>query len=314
MATLLVCSATDDLSGLCIAFEAAAGAHAEGLKVVLWPAAFDPEEVIAVAAWHPPAGLLPKLPNLKFVASIGAGIEHLLQCPDLPAGIPITRIVDSQQAQGMADYVLWATLFFHRGFDRMLVQQAQHIWHMPAQATSSAFRVGIMGLGGMGTEVAKRLRDNGFAVSAWARSAHVLDGVQTFAGDSSLTEFLATPDLVVCLLPLTTATAGLCNARFFASLKQGAAFLNAGRGQQVVMEDLIGALDSGHLRGAVLDVFDAEPLSPHSPLWSHPKVVVTPHMASAATDARIASQIISNVQRVRHGQAIENLVAREQGY
>ncbi len=317
MATLLVCSATDDLSTLCSALEAAAAApegQVRDLKVVLWPAAFDPWDVVAVAAWNPPAGLLPALPALKFVASIGAGIEHILQCPDLPEEVPITRIVDTQQAQGMAEYVLWAALHFHRGFDEILARQTSRTWRVPPQAAASAFRVGIMGLGGMGTQVAKRLRDNGFSVSAWARRAHELQGVQTFAGSTPPAEFLALSDMVVCLLPLTAQTTGLCNAEFFAAMKPGAAFVNAGRGQQVVTGDLLAALDAGQLRGAVLDVFDTEPLSQQSPLWSHPKVIVTPHMASAATDASIACQIVSNVQRVRSGQAIENTVTREQGY
>ena len=202
----------------------------------------------------------------------------------------------------------------HRQELYLRASQREKRWAPKFQWPAGAISVGIMGLGGMGTQVATRLRDNGFSVSAWARSAHVLPEVHTFAGCTPPAEFLALPDMVVCLLPLTAQTTGLCNAEFFAAMKPGAAFVSAGRGQQVVTGDLIAALDAGQLRGAVLDVFDAEPLSPHSPLWSHPKVIVTPHMASAATDTSIARQIVANVQRVRGGHAIENTVTRKHGY
>jgi glyoxylate/hydroxypyruvate reductase A len=308
MPTLLVCSATDDLQSLCDEFQRTAKRLAPDVQVVLWPAAFDHADVVAVAAWNPPAGLFPTLPQLKFVASIGAGIEHILQCPDLPADLPITRIVDLDQAHGMAEYVLWAALHFHRGFDRMLAQQAARQWRMPSQANATKFHVGILGAGGMGKAVALRLRDNGFTVSTWSRSPHALDGIASHAGADALPAFLGTLDMVVCLLPLTDATHGICNATFFAAMKTGSVFVNAGRGQHLVLPDLLAALDRGHLRSAVLDVFDVEPLPPEDPLWSDPRIIITPHMASAASDNSIASQILGNVLRAQSGQALKNTI------
>jgi glyoxylate/hydroxypyruvate reductase A len=248
------------------------------------------------------------------VASIGAGSEHILRCPDLPAGVAITRIVDPEQARGMAEYVLWAALHFHRGFDQMARQQTQGQWRMPPQRPASAFQVGIMGLGGMGEPVALALRDNGFTVRGWSRSARAVPGIASFAGDGQLGAFLAPLDMVVCLLPLTANTHGLCNAAFFAQMQPGAAFVNVGRGEQVVVPDLLAALDSGHVAGAVLDVFAHEPLALDDPLWQHPRIVITPHMASSASDPTIKQQILGNVQRLMEGLTPLHTVDRLRGY
>ena len=314
MPTLLICRACDPLDTLADQFSAAAATLLPELKVVLWPAPFDANDVIAVAAWHPPAGLLGSLPNLKMVASIGAGTEHILRCTDLPSNVAVTRIVDPEQARGMAEYVLWAALYYHRGFDQLAQQQAQGLWRMPAQGPARDFRVGIMGLGGMGSQVALRLRDNGFTVSGWSRSAHGLQGIASYAGDEGLGAFLAPLDLVVCLLPLTPATHGLCNTAFFSQMKAGAAFVNTGRGEQVLLPELIAEVDSGHLRGAVLYVFDSEPLSGDDSLWSHPRIVITPHMASSASDASITGQILANVLRLQQGLAPLHSMDRLRGY
>jgi glyoxylate/hydroxypyruvate reductase A len=314
MPTLLICSACDPLDALAAQFANAAATLLPALNVALWPENFDPEDVIAVAAWHPPTDLLGSLPNLKMVASIGAGTEHILRCPDLPVSVPITRIVDPEQARGMAEYVLWAALYYHRGFDLMARQQADGLWRMPPQRPASEFHVGVMGMGGMGKPVALTLRDSGFVVSAWSRSAQILERVRSHTGDDELSAFLAPLDLVVCLLPLTPATRGLCNAALFAQMKAGAAFVNVGRGEQVVMPDLLAALDSEHLGGAVLDVFESEPLTQDEALWRHPRMVITPHMASSASDQTITQQILQNVQRLQNGQPPRHTVDRQRCY
>lgn len=314
MPTLLVCSATDNLRVLADGMADEARQHMPDLKVILWPEPFDAADVIAVAAWHPPAGLLGSLLKLQLIASIGAGIEHILRCPDLPVNVPITRIVDAEQALGMAQYILWAALHYHRGFDQIANQQSQCLWQMPRQTPTGEFSVGVMGLGGMGLQTATCLRDAGFAVSSWSRSAHTVAGIATYAGDAALAGFLAPLDLVICLLPLTPQTWGLCNANFFASMKSGAAFVNAGRGEHVLIADLLAAIDSGHLRGAMLDVFETEPVSATDPLWAHPGLLITPHMASSASDNTIARQIVSNTWQVSLGQVPAHLINRDAGY
>lgn len=315
--TLLLCSETDDLSGLCGEFERAAARDCPGLQVRCWtpdtPAA-ELQGVVAIAGWFVPMGLPARLPRLRLLASIGAGVEHLLRDPDLPPGLPVTRIVDPAQARGMAEYVLWAALHFHRDLDRVLAQQARREWRMPAQRPASAFRVGIMGLGAMGAEVARTLAAHGFDVHGWARRPAALDGVTTCAGREAMRPFLAGLDMVVSLLPLTPETRNLFNADWFAALKPGAVFVNAGRGELLVVPALLEALRSGHLRGAVLDVFEHEPLPADDPLWTEPGVVITPHMASSASAEVIVGQIVENTARALVGQVPLHAVDRQRGY
>lgn len=315
--TLLVCSETDDLSDLVAPFEAAAAVLCPGLRVALWsPQTSEAElaSVVAVAGWFVPSGLPARLPALRLLASIGAGVEHLLRDPALPPAVPVTRIVDAEQAHGMAEFVLWAALYYHRGLDRVQAQQARRQWHMPPQRPAERTHVGVMGLGAMGAEVALALAAHGFRVSGWSRRPRTLPGVCTWAGHRELPEFLRPLDVVVSLLPLTPETRGLCNARWFELLKPGAAFVNCGRGEQVVVPDLLDAVHRGHLRGAVLDVFEHEPLPPESPLWDAPGVLVTPHMASSASPEVIARQIVADTARVMAGRAPANAVDRLSGY
>lgn len=315
--TLLLCSETDDLSGLCADFEAAAARDCPVLRVACWtpdtpPAVLD--RVVAIAGWFVPVGLPARLPRLRLLASIGAGVEHLLRDPDLPPGLPVTRIVDPAQARGMAEYVLWAALHFHRDLDRVLAQQTRREWRMPAQRLTSAYRVGIMGLGAMGAEVARTLAAHGFDVHGWARRPAALDGLTTWAGPEAMRPFLAGLDMMVSLLPLTPETRNLFNADWFAVLKPGAVFVNCGRGEQLVVPALQDALRSGHLRAAVLDVFEHEPLPADDPLWTEPGVVITPHMASSASAEVIAGQIVENTARAMARRALLHAVDRLRGY
>lgn len=315
--TLLVCSATDDLRDLLPLFEAAAARDCPGLRVQLWtpdtPAA-DLHDVVAIAGWFVPPGLPAQLPQLQLLASIGAGVEHVLRDPALPAHVPVTRIVDTEQARGMAEFVLWSVLHYHRDMDRVQAQQARAQWRMPVQRPAAHTKVGVMGLGAMGLEVARTLAAHGFATKGWARSARTIDGVATFAGADALPDFLHDLDIVISLLPLTADTHGLCNADWFGQLPRGAVFVNCGRGEQVVVPDLLAALRSGQLRGAVLDVFEHEPLPATDPLWTEPGVIVTPHMASSASGAVIAAQIVADTARVLAGQAPVHAVDIARGY
>lgn len=317
--TLLVCSETDDLGDLCEPLRRAAATDCPGLHVALWTpqaglGAVDPASVVALAAWFAPRGLPARLPGLRLMASIGAGVEHVLRDTTLPVALPVTRIVDPDQARGMAEFVLWAVLHYHRGMDQVFQQQTQRVWRMPPQRPASQTRVGVMGLGAMGAAVATTLAAQGFAVSGWSRSPRVLEGVTVWAGEACMDDFLAPLDVVVSLLPLTGHTRDLCDAAWLARLKPGAVFVNCGRGEQVVVPDLVDALRSGHVRAAVLDVFAHEPLPAGHPLWSTPGVVVTPHMASAASGEVIARQIMANTARVLAGQAPLHTVDRQRGY
>lgn len=274
------------------------------------PGAFEAEVAVC---WNPPAGSFARMPNLRLVHSIAAGIDNLRRDPTLPH-VPVCRIVDPEHRQGMAEYVLWGVLHFHRHMDRILANQARRVWEMPAQQPASARTIGVMGLGALGGHVAQTLANMGFRVRGWARSVKQLDGVETYASERSLGDFLTGLDMVVCLLPMTEQTRGVLNAQAFARLSQGAVIINCGRGEHVVPRDLQAALESGQVRGALLDVFEQEPVPSDDPIWTMPGVIVTPHIASFASREAVAAQIIANVRRLERGEPLQNQADPTAGY
>ncbi|WP_249977730.1 2-hydroxyacid dehydrogenase [Vreelandella olivaria] len=263
--------------------------------------------------WHPPQGSFARLPKLRLVHSIAAGCDHILADTSLPPEIPVCRIVDGGQQQGMAEFALWAVLHYHRRMDQVIAQRTRHHWFTPLQAATSACRVGVMGLGALGTCVAERLASHGFSVRGWARTPKHLAGVECFVGMTELNEFLEGLDILICLLPLTPDTHGILNTAVMSQLAQQAVLINLGRGEHLVRPDLTTALDSGQLRGALLDVFDTEPLPTGDPLWSDKRVLITPHMASSSSSNAIAKQVIDNIQRLMQGRPLRHTI-NHQGY
>ncbi|MDZ3991052.1 glyoxylate/hydroxypyruvate reductase A [Pseudomonas sp. Teo4] len=274
------------------------------------PAACEAE---VAACWFPPAGSLGALPNLKLIHSVAAGVDHLANDPHLPA-LPICRVVDPAHRQGMAEYVRWAVTHYHRDFDLAMAQQQRQQWLRHPQRPAGDFHVGIMGLGSLGGAIATELAAAGYAVRGWARSEKRLDAVRTFAGPAEFDGFLDGLDLLVNLLPLTAATRGILCRDTFQALAPGAAVVNCGRGQHLQADDLIAAVSSGRLRGAVLDVFEKEPLPLDNRLWTTPGIVITPHMASCASHACIAQQVAENVRRLEAGEPLLNRVDPTLGY
>jgi glyoxylate/hydroxypyruvate reductase A len=273
-----------------------------------------PETIDWAVVWKPPPGLLARLPNLRCVFSLGAGVDHVLSDPDFPRGIPLSRVVDPYLTAGMSEYVVLHTLVHHRNLKRSQADQAACRWAPFAAPRADETRVGIMGLGELGLDAARKLKPFGYRLAAWSASRKSEPGVESFAGTGELRAFLARTDILVCLLPLTAATRGILNAAAFAQLPRGARIINAARGGHLVEADLVAGLDSGHLAGATLDVFETEPLPPASPLWLHPKVVITPHIASL-TDARsTALSMVESMARIRRGEAPLNQVDPDKGY
>jgi glyoxylate/hydroxypyruvate reductase A len=277
-----------------------------------WPdqGSLDGEVVVC---WKPPEGVMATMPNLRLIHSIAAGVDNVLSDPQLP-DLPVCRIVDPLLAKAMAEYVLWGTLYFHRDFDRVSANARAGHWHRYDQAAAADIRVGILGLGTLGIQAAQLLKSVGYKVSGWSRSAKQVDGIDVFAGNATLDDFLAQADILVCLLPLTPSTTGILNAECFAKLSKGAALILCSRGEHLVVPDLITSLRSGHLRGAVLDVFEKEPLQPDNPLWTEPGILVTPHMAGLAKPRVIADQIAENIRRLKLGDALLNRVDPAHGY
>jgi glyoxylate/hydroxypyruvate reductase A len=285
----------------------------------VWPDRIDAAQEVAYAcAWKPPPGALAAFPNLKAIFSLGAGVDHLLQDQTLPP-VPIVRIVDPDLTSRMVEYVLLHVLMVHRRQRLYDAQQLARIWRDHDQAPASDITVGVMGLGRLGSAAASALKQIGFRVVGWSSTPKSISGVECHHGGAALDEFLARSEILVVLLPLTLATEGLLNLALLRKLRRdgslgGAHLINVGRGRLQIDADILAALDEGALAGATLDVFPEEPLPAASPLWAHPRVVITPHNA-AASDARfLVSTVLAQIDRLERGEPVQNLIDRVRGY
>lgn len=289
---------------------------APDLDVRHWnDASVTPEQVRYVMVWEPEPGRLAQYPNLKLICSAGAGVDHILCDPHLPAHLPLVRVTTQDTAQRMGDYVCWAALSLLRRLPEILMHQVNREWDvgLTGEAATSR-RVGVMGLGAMGARTAEMLAGLGFQTAGWSANPKTIAGVESFAGDDALPAFLARTEILVCLLPLTQATMGIIRAGTIALLPAGAGVINAGRGGHVINADLIAALDSGHLSGAILDVFDPEPLPKDDAFWSHPKVIVTPHIASFGSRRVRARHVAGVIAAFERGEALPGLYDPIRGY
>jgi glyoxylate/hydroxypyruvate reductase A len=292
------------------------GEMAPGFKLVVQGRdEFAPASIDYVLSFRPPPGFLKTLPNVKAVFSVGAGVDGFLADPDYPRQVPLVRFVDRSLSREMAQYVVMHTLIFHRQQRRFDELQKKSKWQqmVPPRATTDT-RIGILGLGEIGTMAAERLRDLDFKVAGWSRSRKNVAGVESFAGDGAMAVFLARSDILICLLPLTPQTRGILNKDTFAALPNGAFVINVARGGHLIEDDLVTAIDSGHLAGATLDVFQTEPLPETSPLWKHPKITVTPHVAAISDPRAMARIVVDGIARAGKGLPLENTIDFARGY
>jgi glyoxylate/hydroxypyruvate reductase A len=274
---------------------------------VLEPAAGIDVALVA----KPPANTFERLPNLKLVQSLWMGVEQLLADPSLPRHVPLARLLDPGMIAAMTEAVLAHVLDWHRLHFRYRAQQRERTWHQLPQVLAGERTIGILGLGELGSVAAQALCARGFRVLGLSRRPRQLAGVECL---TQFTDVLERSDLLVCMLPLTGQTRGLLNAQAFEQMQEGACLINVARGALVVEKDLLSALDSGWLTHAYLDVFVKEPLPKENPLWTNPRVTITPHVA-ALTDPRTAlPKIVENIERVRRGEQPEGLVDLAAGY
>lgn len=258
-------------------------------------------------------GVLARLPNLKFISTMGMGVDHILKDPGLPPGVPIARVVDPAMIDQMAEYVTLAALRVERASDQYDALQRRGEWQRRF-GVSARGAVGLLGMGQVGREAARRLHFLGFPVLGWSRTPFSQDGVTAFHGPEGLKALLPRARTLVCVLPLTAETRDLLDADLFARLPRGAHVVNIGRGEHLVEADLLAALESGHLGGATLDVFRTEPLPAGHPFWTHPQVRVTPHSAGMSFPESSARRVLENLNRVRGGQRPLDEVVRDRGY
>lgn len=291
-------------------FARAFAGHLSGITFSMDMDAVDPNDVRYIMAWKSPRDLA-RYPNLDAVFCIGAGVDQFTN-GSLPPGVKLIRMVDEGITRMVVEYVVMAVLSLHRNLHVYIGQQRQRLWsEVIPQAQSPERRVSILGMGVLGLAALTKLQGFGFKLSAWSRSERSIDGVECFRGQNGLSEMLAATDILVCLLPLTSETTGILSERLFSALPRGASLVHAGRGRQLDSDALVAALDRGHLSGAFLDVVDPEPLPSDHPLWSHPKVIITPHIAAITQPASAAMTTIENLKLLQVGRAPIGLVDRE---
>ncbi|MCM2439339.1 glyoxylate/hydroxypyruvate reductase A [Agrobacterium vitis] len=268
--------------------------------------------------WKPEPSLFTRASGLKVLFSGGAGVDHVLTLPGLP-GLPIVRFVDRSLTDRMSEWVVLNCLYHLRHMGQYLRQQRDKVWNeLDLQPEARDVTVGVMGLGVLGQDAARKLKVMGFDVIGWSRRRREIDGIDTY-DEARIDEFLARTDILVGLLPLTPETRGLYDSSLFSRLRQGGAlgkpvFLNAGRGGSQVEVDVIAALQKGVLGGASLDVFEKEPLATDSPLWTMENVLVTPHAAAASDVRALFVHVETQIARYEDGEALEHVVDRSAGY
>jgi glyoxylate/hydroxypyruvate reductase A len=274
----------------------------------------DKADIEVALAWKPPQGLLASFPNLKLIVSLGMGVDHLLADGRVPPGVPIVRIMDDGLIGQMTEYALYWALRHHRDIDKYAAHQRAAHWEEEPFVDTADRRVGVLGLGSIGQDTADKFSKLGFPTAGWSRTAKTLPGVETFHGRDSLPRFLARSDILVNVLPLTRETHGVLDAAAFAALPKGAYVINMARGGHVVDEALLAALESGHLSGAALDVFNQEPLPADHPYWHHPRVHMTPHVAGATNPRTASPAVIENIKRLHGGKPLIHTVDPKTGY
>ena len=288
-------------------------AEAPDLPFHVWPDTGDSAAVEYLIAWQPSAELLQSLPNLRVLFSIGAGVDQigLTQVPDR---VSVVRMVEPGLVGGMVEFAAMTVLALHRNLiDYQLAQRAA-VWRQMEVIPAVERRVGIMGLGVLGQAVLGALAPFGFALRGWSRTPKRLPGVACYSGPDGLDSFLGGCDILVCLLPLTSATRHIIDSRLLMRLPRGAMLANLGRGGHLDQSALLEALDSGQLSATILDVCEPEPLPAGHPFWQHPRILLTPHIAGVTRPETAARVVLDNIRRHRRGEPLRDVVDRAAGY
>lgn len=285
-----------------------------GLNVYVYPEDHNAEEVEFAISWKHPRGIFKNYPNLKVVASMGAGVDHITSDPEFPEDVQITRVIDDQLTSDLSEFVLALVLNHTRHLSAYKHQEKEHHWNPLKYCRNKDMKIGVMGMGVIGTATAQLLAKNNFKVSGWSRTEKDCEDITSYSGEDELDDFLNQSEIIVCLLPLTKQTTGILNKELFEKLPKGAYVINVGRGEHLEESDLIAMIDSGHLAGAALDVFKEEPLPEEHAFWEHERISITPHTASVTQPKSVVPQIIENYERLQEDEPLKNLVEKDKGY
>jgi glyoxylate/hydroxypyruvate reductase len=296
---------------------AALSRHLPSAEVWAWTPETAARQADYAMVWAPPPAFFESQRGLKAVFNLGAGVDKILKTPDLAGllkGAPLVRVQDGGMAVQMAEYACHALIRHTRGFDIYDRQQQGRVWKQHAPIVRSDWPVGVMGLGDIGTRVASAIAGFDFRTFGWSRSPHSIANVTTFSGEAQWETFLRECRVLVCVLPLSSETAGIINRRTMELLKPGAYVINMARGAHVVDADLLAAMESGHVTGAALDVFHDEPLPVDHPYWSHPCISMTPHIAAITLYEESTVQIAEKIGHIERGQSVDGVVDLARGY
>ena len=285
------------------------------MRCLEWPINQISPDVKYAVVWKPSKKLWEFLPNLEYVFVLGAGVDSIVWGSNkISKNINVVRIVDGGMSKPMADYVLCACIFFQRALDKYRDNQLRGIWQQIPYNPPRNWRIGVMGVGVIGSKIAEALTRHGFDVSGWARTKKSDRGYEVMVGKKALRKFLSEINILVNVLPLTDETHNILNKRTFSQMRRASFLINIGRGETIVESDLLSAIDSGQIKGAFLDVFEEEPLRTDHPFFSNPSIFITPHVAAPTFFQEAFDQILKNIRLIEAGKQPAGLISRSLGY
>tara|TARA_E500000331_G_scaffold331214_1_gene353384 strand:+ start:1209 stop:2132 length:924 start_codon:yes stop_codon:yes gene_type:complete len=305
---ILIDSVSKNLNSWLKAFKS----YDDQVEVYCYDDALALEKITTAVVWNHRPGLFKQLPNLKLIASLGAGVDHIMNDPDIPPQVSITRIIGEGLSGPMSNFCIGAILHHQRQFDKYLIDKSTKTWDQEPNPERE-MNVGIMGLGALGADLAEKLNYLGFNVFSLSQSRKKIADVVSYL-NAELDLFLSKINILVVMLPATESTRAILSKKLFDKLNKGTYLINVARGHHQVNGDIIDALENGQLSGAFLDVFPKEPLPKQSSLWDHPKIMITPHIAVVTKINEAVPQIIASHKRVIIGEMPEILVDRTKGY
>ncbi len=282
--------------------------------IEVYPNVKDNEAVDYVICWKPKENIFKQYPNIKIIQSVGASIEHITKSQTINSESIITRIVDEKLSNDMWEFLITIVLSELKNIRIYLTQKTEKIWQQHDYKSINNTTVSILGLGSIGGYVAEKFAQIGFNVKGWSNSKKQISNVASYHGENEFNSFIENSDFLINLLPLTDKTKGILNKNTFQKLTKEAFLINVGRGEHLIDADLINALDTSLLSGAMLDVFREEPLPKEHLFWNHPKIQMTPHIASLTNVETATDQIVENYRRYLKKEELLNIVSLEKGY
>ena len=282
--------------------------------IEIYPNVTDSEAITFALCWKPEQNSLAQFPNVKVVQSVGASVEHIIQSQDLASDCVVTRIVDNRLSEDMFEFILTGILSHLKRFAEYQKAQKEKQWQQKPYKTIQNTSIGILGLGKIGTHVATKLAQVGFTVKAWSKSEKTLVNVSCFYGNDGLTDVLQNTDILINILPLTSATENILNLKNLSQLNKNGYLINVGRGEHLVENDLLRLLNNQHLSGALLDVFRTEPLPENHPFWEHKNITITPHIAAITNIETASGIVVTNYKNLLNEKELINVVSIEKGY